>query len=149
VLRWPARLAAGSTYQHLVSGIDVGPTTMGLSGVPVPPGLGGVDHSSAMLTAAAAAPRDAVLVHWEDTRFAFGDHPYRAVRTRRHTHVVARDDAWCLTFDHAADPYELENLYWRESAAGLRRELDALLLVQLERSGEPVPEYVLRRTATG
>lgn len=149
LLRWPSRLPAGSTYGHVVSGIDVGPTSLGLCGLPVSDGLGGVDHSSALFTASSEPPRDAVLVQWEDTRFGFGDHPYRAVRTRRHTHVVARDDAWCLTFDHDADPFELENLYWSESDAGLRHDLNAVLLAQIERCGEDVPEYVRRRTAAG
>src|SRR5690606_33253392 len=114
ILRWPGRLAAGSVWEHLVSGVDIGPTTMGLCDVPVPGAAQGVDQSRAVIAAGAvgseaatsgaesrplvaaatAAPlRDAVLVQWEDTRYGFGDHPYRALRTRRYTHVVARDDA--------------------------------------------------------
>ncbi|HET8985449.1 MAG TPA: sulfatase [Trueperaceae bacterium] len=147
MLRWPGRLTAGSVCEGLFSGVDIGPTTMGLCGVPVPAAVQGLDQSRVLHDPAGAHPRDGVLVQWEDTRYGFGDHPYRALRTRRYTHVVARDDAFCLTFDHDVDPYELDNLYWRDDAAGLRRELDALLLEQLDRAGEAAPEYVLRRVS--
>lgn len=153
MLRWPGRLAAGSVCDHLFSGVDIGATTMGLCGLKVPAAVQGLDQAGSLLGQDAAgvalgkAPaRDAVLVQWEDTRYGFGDHPYRALRTRRYTHVVARDDAYCLTFDHQVDPYELDNLYWRNDAAGLRRGLDALLLESLRRAREAAPEYVVRRT---
>lgn len=145
VLRWPGRLPAGSTWDHLVSGVDIGPTTMGLCGVPVPVGLGGVDHAAALLTPGTTPLRDAVLVQWEDTRYAFGDHPYRAVRTRRYTHVVARDERFCLTFDHATDPYELDDLSRSDAAREVRRELDTMLLSELHRVGEDAPGYVSER----
>ena len=88
-------------------------------------------------------------MQWEDTRYAFGDHPYRALRDERYTYVVGRDDAFCLLFDHAADPYELDNLYWREDAAGLRVELGARLLAALAEAGEAPPDYVARRLTAG
>ena len=145
VLRWPGRLPAGVTWDHLVSGVDIGPTTLGLCGVPVPAEMQGVDHAAALLAPGAPPLRDAVLVQWEDTRFAFGDHPYRAVRTKRYTHVVARDESFCLTFDHANDPYELDDLSRREEARELRRALDATLLEELRRVGEDAPGYVSER----
>lgn len=149
ILRWPGRLDAGAVCDALFSGVDIGPTTLGLCGVPVPASHQGLDQSGALLahsTSRSVARRDAVLVQWEDTRFRFGDHPYRAVRTSRYTHVVARDDAFCLTFDHHTDPFELTNLYWLEAADGLRRELDQRLLDALRQAGELPPDYVLRRT---
>lgn len=149
MLRWPGRLAAGAVCDQLFSGVDIGPTTLGLCGLPVPRDQQGLDRSAALLDHGTAPHRDAVLVQWEDTRFAFGDHPYRAVRTHRHTHVVARDDAFCLTFDHDVDPYELDNLYWSEHARALRRELDQVLLAALRDAGEEAPDYVKRRTAIG
>ena len=148
ILRWPGRLKAGAGCDDLFSGVDIGPTTLGLCGVPVPAEHQGFDQSATLLAPPDAAPlRGAVLVQWEDTRYGFGDHPYRAVRTRRHTHVVARDDTFCLTFDHEVDPYELNNLYWRDDATALRRKLDAVLLESLWRVGEEPPPYVLARTA--
>src|SRR5690606_29322714 len=148
ILWWPARLKAGAGCDDLFSGVDIGQTTLGLVGVAVSAGQQRFDQSGTLLAAPDEATlRGAVLVQWEDTRYGFGDHPYRAVRTRRHTHVVARDDTFCLTFDHEVDPYELNNLYWRDDATALRRKLDAVLLESLWRVGEEPPPYVLARTA--
>lgn len=140
--RLPGRLAPGGVYEGSVAGLDVFPTTLGLCDLPVPAGLDGVDHSAA-LAGEAPAPQDAVLVQWEDTRYGFGDHPYRALRTPRHTLVVGRDDAFCLLFDRQEDPYELQNLYWREGS--LRRDLGERLLELVARAGEEPPEYVKAR----
>jgi len=151
IFQLPGVLAAGSEYAGLITGVDIFPTTAGLCGLDGPEWLDGLDHSAA-LTGDGMGLQDTVLqkevlVQWEDTRYAFGDHPYRAIRTRRHTYVVARDDEWCLLFDHETDPFELNNLYWNEDATDLKRQLAARLLRQLERAGEEPPTYVMRRLA--
>src|SRR5690606_6522989 len=176
VFRLPGVLPRGAEHDGLMSGLDVFPTTAGLCGVEVPAGLDGRDLSRALRGAAggaapgglpaaghasaspvgsagAAAPGgdlspEGVLVQWEDTRYGFGDHPYRAVRTRRHTLVVGRDDAFCLLFDRDADPYELHNLFWEPGASGLRRDLGDLLVALITAAGEGAPAYVTARLAT-
>ncbi len=144
VWRAPGTLPAGVDYTQPACGIDIFPTSAALCGVPVPEGLDGLDLSGAL--ADDRALRDAVLVQWEDTRFAFGDHPYRALRTRTHTYVAARDEEFCLLFDHRDDPWELRNLFWAEEARGLRRTLHARLEALLREAGEvPPPDYVTAR----
>src|SRR5690606_57568 len=60
ILRWPGRLAAGAVCDHLFSGVDIGPTTMGLCGVPVPAAVQGLDQSRALQGVdAAVAGQDA------------------------------------------------------------------------------------------
>ena len=145
VWRLPGTLPAGVDYGHPICGLDIFPTTASLAGVRPPPGLDGLDYAQAL--ARMAGPlRDAVLVQWDEPRFAFGDHPYRALRTERYTYCVGRDDGFCLLFDHAVDPFELDNLYASEAAAELRASLHARLLSLLDEAGEPYPEYVIRRS---
>lgn len=146
VLRYPGVLPAGADYAGLVSGLDIYPTTAGLCGVAVPGGLDGRDHAAAM-RGGAPVRQEGVLVQWEDTRYGFGDHPYRAVRTRRHTLVVGRDETFCLLFDREVDPFEMDDLYWREEAVGLRRELGDLMLRLIAEAGEEPPSYVTARLA--
>ena len=145
VWRWPGVLPAGTTYAGPICGVDVYPTTAGLCGVPTAGAVAGVDHAEPLRSGAPTHLRDAVLLQWEAPRFAFGDHPYRGVRTDRHTYVVGRDEAFCLLFDRARDPFELRNLFWDEPpvavTAGLHARLEALLI---EAEGV-LPDYVVGR----
>lgn len=143
VWRAPGILPAGVDYTQPVCGLDIFPTSAALCGVRVPEGLDGLDVSGGL--ASDRALRDAVLVQWEDTRFAFGDHPYRALRSRTHTYVVARDEPFCLLFDHRSDPWELHNLFGAEEAQDLRAILHNRLEALLRESGESPPEYVRAR----
>ena len=124
-------------------GLDIFPTTAELCGVAVPPGLHGRSYAAALRSGEHV--RDAVLVQWEDTRFAFGDHPYRALRTGTHTYVVGRDDAFCLLFDHRDDPYERRNRFWDDDARALRRTLHERLSAEVTSVEGGAPPYLARR----
>lgn len=150
VWRLPGVLPAGGRYAAPICGVDVYPTTAGLCGVPPAASMAGLDHAAALAAAAASAvsraapPRDAVPLQWETPRFAFGDHPYRGVRTARHTYTVGRDDAFCLLFDRVADPFELRNLFADPAAQGVRRALHARLEALLREHEGDLPAYVVR-----
>lgn len=148
IFRHPG-LTAGSEYGDPICGLDIAPTCLGLCGLPGLDGAKGIDHSGALRPSPAAAPgrplREAVLVQWNDTRYRFGDHPYRALRSPRYTFVLARDDAFCLLFDRETDPYELRNLYWDAEQAELRARLSAELLALLAEADEVPPGYVVER----
>jgi arylsulfatase A-like enzyme len=138
-------LPEGVDYGRPICGLDIYPTTAGLCGLAPPAGLHGLDYAAALAADPQPTLRDAVLVQWEQPRFAFGDHPYRALRGPTYTYVVGRDDAFCLLFDHETDPWELDNRFWAPEDAGTRASLHALLVELIEEAGEPVPEYVARR----
>ena len=142
---WQTR-ELGASYDGSICGVDIAPTTLGLCGLSELTGAQGRDFSLALTNPSALQDpdpaRDAVLVQWNDTRFAFGDHPYRAIRTRSHTYAVGRDKKFCLLFDRAEDPYELRNLYRDEGYRDVREALGRQLLALLDAVGEPVPEYV-------
>jgi arylsulfatase A-like enzyme len=139
--RLPGVLPAGSRYSQPICGLDIYPTSAGLCKLSLPDGLQGLDFSEALRRGDNRPLREAVLVQWEDTRFAFGDHPYRAFRSATHTYVVGRDDTFCLLFDHRADPWELDNRFWLDDRKTFHRQLEQLLV----EAREPLPDYMIRR----
>ncbi|MBX3143827.1 MAG: sulfatase [Trueperaceae bacterium] len=145
IWRWPGKVPAGETYAGVACGVDIFPTTAALCGVAPIDSVAGVDHSSACLGEQHDAIRDAVLIQWESPRFSFGDHPYRAIRTRRYTYVAGRDDDFYLLFDRQEDPFELRNLLGEpegyDLAKGLHERLEQLLL---EIEGV-LPDFVVNR----
>lgn len=149
MFRYPGHLPPGSEYRDSICGLDVAPTCLGLCGLNGMGSVKGLDHSGAIRRPAAANGgrplRGAVLVQWNDTRYRFGDHPYRALRSPRYTLVIGRDDAFCLLFDRETDPYELRNLYWDSERSGLRDRLGAELLTLLAQADEKPPGYVVAR----
>ncbi len=157
VWRLPGVLPAGGEHAAPICGVDVYPTTAGLCGVPLAAPVAGIDHATALANASGvgagtptvAPPREDVLLQWEVPRFDFGDHPYRGVRTARHTYTVGRDAPFCLLFDRVDDPFEMRNLFGetasRELRSALHERLEALLL---EHEGA-LPAYVVAARPSG
>ena len=148
LLRLPGTLPAGTVYQDVVSGIDLFATCAGLCGVPLFAGQQGFDHSPALLGDAGAV-RDAALVQWlGPSRSAWDDgYPYRAIRTRRYTYCVGPDEPFRLLFDNDEDELQLSNLFGRRSEAALQAQLHRRLCNAVTQSGEPLPEFLVRREA--
>lgn len=149
IIRYPQKLNNTTEYQQLVSGLDIYPTTVGLAGISAPLGVQGRDHSQELIGNASDIVRETVLVQWEGTRFAFGDHPYRAIRTLTHTYVVGRDETFCMLFDNIADPYQLNNLFDAPYALAVKQRFHKLLLESIENAGEIPPSYTLERAPNG
>lgn len=59
IVRWPGRIAAGTTNDELVSLFDLGPTALSLAGVPVPAHM----QAQAILGAQKKAPRRYAFAH--------------------------------------------------------------------------------------
>ena len=148
LLRLPGTLPADTVYQEVVSGIDLFATCAGLCGVPLFVGQQGFDHSPALLGDAGAV-RDAALVQWlGPSRSAWDDgYPYRAIRTRRYTYCVGPDEPFRLLFDNDDDGLQLSNLFGRRSVAAVQAQLHRRLCNAVTQSGEPLPEFLVRREA--
>jgi arylsulfatase A-like enzyme len=144
VWRWPGRLPAGAAYPGPICGVDVYPTTAGLAGIEAPFVRAGLDHAPVLRDPSTAPVRDDVLLQWDTPRFDFGDHPYRGLRTDRYTYTVGRDAAYCLLFDHDADPYELRNRFGDPGAARVRADLHRRLEARLLEHEGGLPAYVAR-----
>lgn len=120
-LRWPARIAAGTTYAAPVHGFDVFATAAAAAGVPLPADrtIDGVDLVPFVRGERAGAPHEALF--WRSGH-------YRAVRAGDwKLQVNERPPGGEWLFDLARDPGERTNLAASEPGrvAALRRALDA------------------------
>ena len=148
IMRMPGVLPAGETYNNVISGIDIFPTCAGLCGIPIPSRVQGIDIS-ATLCGINGPMRNEALIQWiGKTRFGFGDHPYRAIRTRRYTYCVGRDDEFCFLFDNESDKFQMKNLFGLQEFASLQKKLHQKLCNTIIRSGEILPEFIKYRELT-
>jgi arylsulfatase A-like enzyme len=149
VLRLPGAIPASGRYGGVVSGIDIYPTCAGLCGVSMFPEVQGIDLSAGVCGREGPARAEALVQWLGATRYGWGDFPYRALRTQRHTYCVSARDVderhgghYRLLFDNERDPYQQENLYGRGEAADLQREMHARLCRAICGSGEAIPDFV-------
>jgi len=149
IFRLPGVVPAGRRYGGIASGIDIYPTCAGFCRVEPAAAVQGLDLS-ASLCGGEGPRRTEALVQWMgQTRYGWGDYPYRAIRTGRHTYCVSDREVnerngghFRLLFDNEADPYQLDNLFGRAEARDLQRQLHARLCEAIADSGEPRPEFV-------
>ena len=149
LLRLPGVIPAGVRYDGIVSGIDIYPTCAGLCGVPPFAEVQGMDQSEA-IRGRPGPRRTEALVQWlGKTRYGWGDYPYRALRTDRHTYCVCSAEAnrrnggfFRLLFDNEKDPDQLNNLFGKPQAVDLQRQLHVRLCKAIVESGETIPDFV-------
>jgi arylsulfatase A-like enzyme len=141
--RLPGVVPAGHTLRSPVSGIDLFPTTVGLCGLPTPAGVQGLDQSLAV-RGLEGPTRRAALIQWMGPALqGFGDHPYRAIRTDRYLYCVGREERHRLLFDGQSDPLQERNRFADVALAEVRSKLHAELCNEVQRSGEPLPDFLL------
>jgi len=154
ILRLPGAIPAGTRHKGIVSGVDLYPTCAALCGVAPRPEVQGLDHSAALC--GRGEPRRAeALVQWlGKTRYGWGDYPYRAIRTARHTYCVSAHEAnerngghFRLLFDNERDEHQLHNLFGAPEAREVQRELHARLCAAIVGSGEALPDFVAETSA--
>lgn len=134
ILRWPGRIAAGSTDDLLLGTPDLMPTLLGLMGrsAAIPKQVQGIDQSGILL-GRPDLPRPRSAFYLDST-----DGGHRGVRTHRHTLVLGagrNGEPRVRLYDNIADRYQLENLAGRQP--GLAAELTAETQSWLRRIGDP------------
>lgn len=138
LIRYPQLLGkTGLIVDSPISTPDIMPTLLGLSGIPVPGTVEGIDRSGILL--GSGGPKsDAALLSCVSP---FGEwsrkngREYRGIRTRRYTFVRDLDGPWLL-YDNLADPYQMNNLVDRPDCADLQSRLDAVLCTKLDERGD-------------
>lgn len=130
----PGRVPAGRR-RDLVGGIDVAPTILGLTGLPVVPGMRGRD-----LLRGAPPPVPVVTEAVRRAQITMIDGPWKLVRTEHdlvYTDAYARDRGTIELYDLDADPAEVRDLAGTNPArvAELTAQLDAWL--DAHRPGAP------------
>lgn len=150
LLKYPTAFGRrGKEMDTILNTMDIMPTLLGLSGVPIPSSVEGKDLSPIMRGEVADFTEMALIEcitpfgEWERDR---GGKEYRGVRTRRYTYVRDLEGPWLL-FDNQDDPYQMDNLVNREETREIQRKLDASLSGLLESIGDPflAGEYYIRK----
>jgi arylsulfatase A-like enzyme len=131
------------TYEGMLSLIDLPPTLLEATGLPVPPVMQG---HSIFARLGETDPDENVFIQISES------HVGRALRTRRWKYeVVSPDgDGWndkdspfyveAYLYDLDSDPYELDNLVTSPAHAGVRAELQGQLIERMVAAGESAPE---------
>jgi len=121
-------------YDAMSNAEDIMPTLLGLTHVPIPNTVEGIDFSN-YLRGTERDPKDTVAIitciqpfgQW--TR-AEGGKEMRGIRTPRYTYVRDMTGPWLL-FDDAADPYQMDNLIGNPGYASVQHNLDQVLKQKL------------------
>jgi choline-sulfatase len=123
---------AGTTVRHPVSLIDLFPTTCAMAGLPIPPGLDGVDASSLVYDPASGVPPRLFApsaTYRYGVRISYGQTPddapsaaWRCVRDERWKYVEVERGA-TLLFDLGEDPLETTDLAGDPAQAARCRQM--------------------------
>lgn len=134
IIRYPARIEAGSTPESMVQTIDLAPTMVAAAGVEVPSRYHGRSLWPLLEGSIPADWRDSVLVqYWSETVFPrINQLGYQAVRNDRWKLIHYTDQhGMDELYDLQSDPYELKNLISdpaaQEALAAMQAELGELL----------------------
>lgn len=145
VMRCPDQAQAGLRIGTPLNVVDIMPTLLGLTGVPVPGSCEGLDHAPAVCGEAFQGNEAAYIMSIAPFSEYRGQ-PWRGIRTAGHTYVRNLDGPWLL-YDNREDPCQLSNLAGREDHAGLQRRLDDQLQQEMARRGDtllPAGHYLER-----
>jgi arylsulfatase A-like enzyme len=126
---------------------DILPTLLGLSGIPIPASIEGLDVSPGIMDPS-RYPLDAALimlpVPFHEWQFMNGGREYRGIRTEKHTYVRSLVGPWLL-YDNEKDPYQQVDLSQDPQYAALKTELDHKLDEILQETKDdflPADEYM-------
>lgn len=125
--------------------VDIMPTLLGLTGVPVPVTCEGRDHAPAVRGETFKGNEAAYIMSIAPFSEYRGQ-PWRGIRTAGHTYVRNLDGPWLL-YDNREDPCQLSNLAGRVEHADLQRRLDDQLQLEMDRRGDallPAGHYLER-----
>ena len=143
IIRWPGRLPRGERRSELVQWIDLGATFLSLAGLPPMPTDQGLD-----LLPLARGDADAESRGWAISEYLNSGHPYDPpvflTMLRHGAHKLVVQHGAPATgrprtgelYDLAADPQELRNLWEETSHAGVRADLERLLLDVIVATGD-------------
>ncbi|MCL5745778.1 MAG: sulfatase-like hydrolase/transferase, partial [Acidobacteria bacterium] len=118
MMRWPAKIRAGSQVQRCIGGVDIVPTLCGLLDVKPPAAVQGHD-ASALATGRGAAWKDEVFIHHSSLEYA-------GIFTPEWELIVPKKGEVAL-FDRRNDPDQVNNLAssarYQSVVADLRRRV--------------------------
>lgn len=147
VIKYPAKLKAGTQMTKMFSFPDIMPTLLGMSNLPIPETVQGVDYTGQLLGTEELDVEAAFItcpVPFHQWKYIRGGREYRGVRTEKYTYVKDLDGPWLL-YDNQNDPYQMNNVVGQEAYEEIQADLEAKLQVILDKRGDeflPGEEYM-------
>jgi N-acetylglucosamine-6-sulfatase len=125
LVRYPAKVKAGSVAPEMVLNLDLAPTLLELAGVKPLAAMQGRSLVPVFAGAARDWRRSFLIEYFSDTVFPRIDRMgYSAVRTERHKYIQYRElKGMDELYDLQADPYEMRNLIAVPGAASTLAEM--------------------------
>ena len=143
LLRYPALfgLEGQQVPEAMIGMQDMMPTLLGLSRLPIPEGVEGIDFSNFLQGDENPSDSTALLAcyhpfgQWrsgiDGGPYGFTGREFRGIRTNSHTYVRSLQGPWLL-YDNLNDPYQLDNLVDLPQHLSLRDDLDQKLQRKLD-----------------
>ncbi len=145
MMRFPRKFGRTARRSAVLMNLpDLMPTLLGLSGIPVPPGVEGTDYSSTTPTTRTTAPISSAFLGLPVSNCGFPE--YRGIRTLQYTYVRSTHGPWLL-YDNQRDPYQMHNLCGRAGAKAIQARLDIELSAWLKALNDqflPGADYLRR-----
>ncbi|WP_282055844.1 sulfatase family protein [Maribacter luteus] len=138
MVKYPAKLRGGEQLTKVFSYPDIMPTLLGMSNLPIPETVEGVDYSGHLLGIEDINVEGALItcpVPFHQWSYKRGGREYRGIRTQRYTYAKDLKGPWLL-FDNEKDPYQLENLVNKEEYKAVQKDLGQKLQKMLDKRGD-------------
>ena len=135
ILRYPRKVAPGQQRNWIVTTIDILPTILGFSGIPVPTHVHGVDYSSTF-QGISTRERDEAFLFNVDYGYGPGT-DWRGIRTKEWVYAYHCMGDWIL-YNLRTDPYQLRNLSDQPEFSSIKNELRTRLETIRTRIGENI-----------
>lgn len=137
LLRWPGPIAAGKAVDELVLNMDLMPTLLEASGLPIPAGLDARNLMPLLRGDGADWPDH---VFWEYHGEELGLYTQRGIRTAQHKYVYNANDVDEL-YDLEADPAELRNRIDDPACESLVDDLRLTMLDEMRRTDDMLARW--------
>jgi len=149
LVRWPKKIAAGSTCDKLALNLDFAETFLDVAGASVPDDMQGVSLTPLLTGQSPADWRDAVYYHYYEYPAVHMVHRHYGVRSDRYKLIYFYQlDEWEL-FDLQKDPQEMNSVYddpeYADVVKQMKKRLAELREQYQDDSGEPGPPAQRRR----
>ncbi|SNR71176.1 Arylsulfatase A [Lutibacter agarilyticus] len=147
MLKYPAKLKAGTQMTKMFSFPDIMPTLLGMSNLPIPETVQGIDYTGQLLGTEVLDVDAALItcpVPFHQWKYKRGGREYRGVRTEKYTYVHDLNGPWLL-YDNLKDPYQMNNVVDQPEFSTIQADLEVKLLAILDKNGDeflPGEEYM-------
>ena len=140
LMRYPGRIAAGSTNEDIITNVDFAPTLLEFAGIDPQPDLHGNSFAHLARGKEDADWRQSMYYHYYEFPFWHHVQPHYGIRTPRYTmaHFYYDIDTWEL-YDNQEDPDQLHNVIDDPAYAEVRNRLKTELSELQTEYGDDLP----------